>query len=482
MTIRSRLLSSLLPALTAIVGLIALFFYLNWSNEILSGFKTRLQSTVVATAQSIDPSEIEWLREHAGDPNLEQDEHFQQYRQRLAQLREDLPVDTLYIVHVEPVRGAKNQEDAYQQIFLLDASGDQSIKPGETDFSETGEHQVYFTKKSFVTPIYETRKTGDRLMSAYAPILNSKGDVIALLGADVSLAEIDHKLNHALLLIALAALFTMLLVIGAVLLIANKISRPVQQLNKAALDIAAGNYEADIHVKGPKEIVELANTFNTMGECLVENISRLRESSLIRERMHGEYECSVLLQHYMLQKGIDDFRHPGMDMKLISANFSNTQKGILLRIEEENSTVHLTWIEAKDEGFESLYELNTISKQPLNQISSDYPFIECWFKKDLFESRQRHLFPPLVWSIKQQSFIKGSNTQLYPQDMIFLYNSTFMELLETEEKIEKWFGKILRHFAEDGLETIHTMLTNELSFLAKRENLNKNFQILSIQV
>ena len=82
-----------------------------------------------------------------------------------------------------------------------------------------------------------------------------------------------------------------------VFLIADRISKPVRQLNQAALEIAAGEYETNIDVKGPKEIVELAHTLNTMSECLVEHMSRLRESSLIRkectENMNVHSFCSI---------------------------------------------------------------------------------------------------------------------------------------------------------------------------------------------
>ena len=101
----------------------------------------------------------------------------------------------------------------------------------------------------------------------------------------------------------------LLLVVGIVFIIADHISKPVRQLNRAALEIAAGDYEANIRVEGPKEIMELAHTLNTMSQCLVEHMSRLKESSLIRERMYGEYECSLLLQYYMLQHVIEDFSH-----------------------------------------------------------------------------------------------------------------------------------------------------------------------------
>jgi HAMP domain-containing protein len=507
MTIRSRLLSLLLPTLTAFVALIALFFYFNWSHEILNSFKSRLQSIVIATSQSINPNEIDWIQAHLQESNLKENPTYQLYQQQLIQLKQKLPILNLYIVKIEPVKEGErvllndpptpsteiyrgtNQENAYRQVFLIDASDPKNNSgnaPGDLDFSETEEHQIYFNKKTFVTPIYEARKTQERFMSAYAPILNVKGEVIALLGADVSMNEIDRKLQNALWMISLGTCLTISMIIITVFLIADRISKPVQQLNQAALNIAAGNYEANVQVKGPKEIVELANTLNTMSECLVENISRLRESSLIRERMYGEYECARLMQYYMLQREVENFRHPHLLIRALSLNLSPIQKGVLLKWNERSSEQsRLALIEAKEPGFSSLFELNASTCLPLNDLV-DYPFIDCQFlhHDSILRYHQQQLFPPLVWSVHSKKWIKGENHEisLHHQDMIFLYNSGLIEQFEHLENIEAWFSKVLRHFAEDGLDTIHTMLKNELNFLAKKEHVKRNFHIVGIQM
>lgn len=508
MTIRSRLLSLLLPTLTTLVALISLFFYFNWSHEILNGFQNRLLSIVIPTAQLIDANEVTWISDHLKDSDLKSNPEYQRFRQQLVQLKQQLPIDNLYIVRIEPLKKSdltllenggtpsdrivenhQGPEFSHKQLFLLDASrpDEASVNaPGDIDFSETEEHKIYFTKKAFVTPIYESRKSGERFMSAYAPILNAQGDVIALLGADMKTLEIDRKLHNALLVVFISTFITLLMVIGTVFLIANRISKPVQQLNQAALDIAAGNYEANIQVDGPQEIVELSNTFNTMSECLVENISRLRQSSLIRERMYGEYECALLLQHYMLQKVVEDYKNPNLQIRLTAVNLSNIQNGLLLQLDKNSDhDLSLRLIEATNPGFEALYNLNKVSSLPLDKLT-DFPYINCQFENNYSVLVYRHqtLFPPLVWSIKEQQFITENHNRipLSNQDMIFLYNSGLIAQFETQERIEAWFSKILRHFAEDGLETIHTMLTNELNFLAKRENLKGNFQILSLQI
>lgn len=506
MNIRSRLLLYLLPTLAAFVGLIALFFYFNWSQEILNSFKSRLQSIVVTAAYSIPEQEVAWITEHLNDPNLKTEPRYLAYKQKLKQLQQKLPLVNLYIVRIEPVkegdfvlpndpqsqvRAGLDGQNAYRQVFLLDAGDSQDgtgSDPGDVDFSETDEHQIYFTKKALVTPIYEARKTQERFMSAYAPILDSQGNVTALLGADVSMHEIDQKLNKALLIIFLGAATTIFLVITTVFFIADRISQPVRKLNQAALEIAAGHYDANITVKGPREIVELANTLNTMSECLVENINRLKETSLIRERMYGEYECALLLQYYMLQKAIEDFRHPHIQVRYAAVNYAmGERKGVLVRFDETSPDLFkLAFMESNQTGFAALYQLIQASSKPLD-VQDQISFIECQWTNTYSRLNYRchNMWPPLVWSMRLQQFMPSQSPSiidLQNGDMIFLCNTDLTDYFQSLEKLEKWLGKILRHFAEDGLENIQLMISHELNFLAKRENLKNNFYILSLQI
>lgn len=266
---------------------------------------------------------------------------------------------------------------------------------------------------------------------------------------------------------------TLLLIAGIVYLIADRISEPVRRLNKAALEIAAGDYETNIELKGPKEVVELAQTLNTMSECLVEHMSRLKESSLLRERMVGEYECALLLQDFMLRNVVNEFHHPNIKMGLISVPPASLNKGLLLSI-DNSSEIFFTLFEASEPGFEGLFHL--IQSDP-----SPKSFVRCRFSSDCktMHWETALLSPPLAWSIKRQQFIKGSPISLEKGDMVFLYNSSFTEYFKTDDEIEAWFGKVLRHFSEDRIETVQTMLTNELTFLAKKQQSKFNYKIIT---
>src|SRR3989344_7367425 len=82
--------------------------------------------------------------------------------------------------------------------------------------------------------------------------------------------------------------------------------------------------------------------------------------SFLRERMYGEYESAMLLQHMMLQKNIDDCRSDAVAVKSITF-FSESPRGLLLDFPKQKDShrflIHMA--EAEEDGFEGMDQLLT---------------------------------------------------------------------------------------------------------------------------
>lgn len=288
----------------------------------------------------------------------------------------------------------------------------------------------------------------------------------------------EPKFEECLFLIIVSALLISFIMTAALFFIANKLTEPVQKLNNSALAIAAGQYGESIHVTGPRELVELANTLNTMSECLHENINRLKENSLLRERMYGEYECAMLLQHMMLQKNIDDCRSDAVAIKSITF-FSENPKGLLLNFPKTERPdlfqIHLA--EAEEDGFEGMYQLLThykLSKESQTSLLFDR-------ENSTLQLKGIHL--PFFWSLEKEGFfeLNQDNTKVDSGDLFFLCNQELLTIF-SRKKISDLLAKILKNFASDGLETISAMLQKELAFLLKRKQLEADVHLLCFQV
>ena len=321
----------------------------------------------------------------------------------------------------------------------------------------------------------------DKQMTGYAPVFNKEGILQGVMAADVSVNLIEKKFQESVILVIVSASLTIALMIATLYLIAEKLSRPIQKLNNSALAIAAGQYGESLAVQGPKEITELANTLNTMSECLLENINRVKENSLLRERMYGEYECAMMLQHLMLQKNIDDCHSDAVAVKSLTL-FSDSPRGLLLDFPKPSRPdlfrIHMA--EAEEAGFEGMYELLTQYKHsPETHKQTSLTFDRA---SSVFQSQGPH--QPFFWSLDDKKFLepKENCVRLESGDFFFLFNEGLLRFFKGPQAIQDLIAKVLKIFAQDGLETTASMLQKELAFAARRKEPVEDIHLLCFQI
>lgn len=284
-------------------------------------------------------------------------------------------------------------------------------------------------------------------------------------------AETTSQKFLALLLVILA---TIVLVTLLVVYIAGKISQPLRKLNNAALEIAAGDYEEHINVDGSQEFVELANTLNTMRECLEENMNRLKENSTARERLYGEYECAVLLQQQMYEKAIASYDNPHVKLNPIKITTTTTPYGLYLSLKPDE----IEFKEAQEVGFQGIYELLSEHTQ------KDFPFVKVRFNETYSQAEIVHqdLPIPLIWKQSTNELVKAdTSVALAKGDLLFLMNEGLSKHFQNENEIAEWLSKMLRHFSMDGMELFVSMLTNRLNFLVKKHHVEQDIYLLIVQ-
>lgn len=481
--------------MTLFVILISLFFFYNWKGEITDSFRADLKSIVVSAADLLNPEDMSWIYEHRNDPSLKNAPIYLKNWQKLKELQKKLPVDNLYIVAIEPVKVGEpvildqpvsetnqifdghNHEYSFRQVYMIDTEKDPNVTP-HYDFSESHEEQLYKNPQAFATSIYKAKGTDELFMSGFAPLLNQKGQVFALVGANLNLDILDHMVDRAIIMIVITSLVATILVAAAVYLITKKISEPVQKLKEAALSLAAGEYEEKISVNGPKEIVDLANTYNTMRECLLENITRLRDISYSREMLFGEQECALLLQNRMLDSIIEQFSDPRLAIKHISTPSSTLGLGVKLSIEQKENNVHISLLQSHEEGFEGIYHLLSGSSTDLGHVDLHFDFPAKFL--DIHTDRMPN---PLYWSIQQMRFLPDAeHFHFVSGDLILFYNQELEAAFPSRTAIKEWLGRVMRQFGKDPFELLSTMLGSELNFWQKKQPAPRHIDLYLIKM
>lgn len=267
-------------------------------------------------------------------------------------------------------------------------------------------------------------------------------------------------------------------------LMAGKITRPIKKLNASALNIAAGQYGESIELKGPKELGELANTLNTMSECLLEHINSLKENALQQENAYGETACARLLQQHLLQKSIDECASDALAIKAISFS-SASPKGFLLNYPKQAKPEHfvLQLAEAEEDGINGMYEL-LIHHKLAKEISGKTLSLVLNRETATLCSKASNFPSPIFWSYgnEQLSFLTEDPQPIQPGDFVFLMNPAFLTIFKTPAGISQLFIKVLNVFSDEGLETCASMLQKEISFHAKRRDLDDDLHLICIQI
>jgi len=132
--------------------------------------------------------------------------------------------------------------------------------------------------KAFDGPAADTRLGQDewgKLMSGYAPIRNTKGEAVALIGVDIMADKVAAILNSYQKPTLIVFLLGLLLSFLLGMFIAKPISRPIEELAEGTRRLAKGDllYRATVH--GEDEIKELAESFNQMARNLYKSRRRL---------------------------------------------------------------------------------------------------------------------------------------------------------------------------------------------------------------
>lgn len=313
--------------------------------------------------------------------------------------------------------------------------------------------------------------------------------VISLAGPDIPAAFIDTKLDNMMKILLFGAVVATAFIAASVYFIADKISAPMQKLKAGALDLAAGQYGKTIEIKGPREIVEVANTLNTVSECVQEQIIRLQENALVRERLFGEYECSLLMQQHMLQKVIDEYHNSQLSIQLIKILSSEASRGVFLRLHTDtNGDIRIILVEAKEQGFEGIYELLSQTSQVIEKapdLAQTFPMIDATLclESSSLAYTSHILSPPLVWSVQANRFAEpvGGSLPVDSGDLIFFFNQGFVHQFPDQETLQECLSKVLRHFATETLDVFTGMLSSELNFLTNRQTIEEDLHILCMK-
>jgi two-component system nitrogen regulation sensor histidine kinase NtrY len=162
--------------------------------------------------------------------------------------------------------------------------------------------------------VYPTRSPEDSMSVTAIPLKASDGNVLAVLviaNSRRSMIEVQsHIRDIAYGIAGLGIIFAVL----ASLWIAARISRPIEELARAAGRVAAGEWEARVDIRSLDEVGDLARSFNNM----TRQLSDQREKLVQTERVAAWRELARRLAH--------ELKNPLMPLQITVENMVRAKK------------------------------------------------------------------------------------------------------------------------------------------------------------
>lgn len=141
--------------------------------------------------------------------------------------------------------------------------------------------------------LYLTSRREDSISAMAIPLKSETGAVLAVLTVAISRSGMVEAQQHIRAIAYGVASAGILLAILFSLWIAARVSRPIEQLAHAAEEVASGNWDARVPIRGKDEVSVLARSFNHMTEQLMSQRDRLVQS----ERVAAWRELARRLAH-----------------------------------------------------------------------------------------------------------------------------------------------------------------------------------------
>jgi len=162
--------------------------------------------------------------------------------------------------------------------------------------------------------VYPTERSEDSMSVTAIPLKGTDGTVLAVLvvaNSRRSMVEVQtHIRDIAYGIAGLGIIFA----VGASLWIAARISRPIEELARAASQVAAGDWETRVDIRTQDEVGTLARSFNIMTRQLAEQRERLVQT----ERVAAWRELARRLAH--------ELKNPLMPLQITVENMVRAKK------------------------------------------------------------------------------------------------------------------------------------------------------------
>lgn len=193
-------------------------------------------------------------------------------------------------------------------IYIWDANTDEgACELGDhEDYMEGGKEVSFaaFQKDPEEQVLISMDETYGYIASVVAPVYDSTGEPVALVGVDISMPGVKENIARFILTTSINIIIVILLFsIALLVVVRQRLLRPIGLLNRASQKMVENleNEETvSIDIRTGDEVEELARSFERMYGEVKDYIARLSEVTAEKERISAELSVATKIQADML--------------------------------------------------------------------------------------------------------------------------------------------------------------------------------------
>ncbi|PKM94360.1 MAG: hypothetical protein CVU84_09810 [Firmicutes bacterium HGW-Firmicutes-1] len=252
------------------VLIISTYFYNVTREQYFDSIQGKLQAIVSTVAQNIDTQTHEEIFQ-----GKEKTEAYMDIFNNLSKVVEQNELEFIYTMKIV--------DDSI--LFVIDSDPESDTQVGEiymplTESTEALKKTIDGTisvEEEFYTDGYGT------FLSAYAPIIDSNGDIVAIVGADIEASEIISNLRELTIKILAFGFIILLVVLVVIYFVFDKMTKPLLVINKKVHDLSTSNGDLTqrLEVLSNDELGNLAKSTNALLEFLNGVISNINKDTII---------------------------------------------------------------------------------------------------------------------------------------------------------------------------------------------------------
>ncbi len=255
MALSQKILIYMIASVVAVMGVVTVISYTTLKSRLTSISQQETLEFAVTSAASIDGDEFAEAIEDGADS-----EAFAAVHQQLSNF---LKADTVSFIYTMTYL----DEDNFQ--FVVDADPEDPADFGESYQAEAEMSRAY-KGDATVNPTPTTDEWGT-VYSAYAPICDSTGKVVGIVGVDCNASVIQSSTNRLLTSILIAEVIALLLAVALSFVISGKTKKSFAKVNAVISRVASENGDLTQEIK-----INTGDEFEVIAESLNKLLAKTR--------------------------------------------------------------------------------------------------------------------------------------------------------------------------------------------------------------